>query len=164
MKRKPKIQSNTKALISQYQIGIMSISKITTWLLIYLSLGFGPLTTPVICVKDDGSIELELLCECHPESNLNQYAIINNLDKQLEFNYEPEDDCESCLCIPIYASLDSPIFRTNQKDVKYSSSVYHLGQPTIHQTVIGSSHYTALLRQQNLNQKIASPNLVVLRI
>jgi hypothetical protein len=139
-------------------------SKFTIWLLIYSFFGFGPHTFPVICIEEDGSVELEILCKCHPQSNKIHDSVENNPNINSQLISEPEDNCGSCVCIPINLNSDSPILLSAQNGKRVSPVVHQCEVISFHQKNISVNSNGAYLRQQAQYQFNKLPLSVVLLI
>jgi len=84
-------------------------------MLVYLLIGIGSLPNITVCLEKDGQINIEIACDSSagdPINNTNHYTHV--VTRYSDFS-ALEDQCHSCVDIPLSIKSDIPIVRTQHK-------------------------------------------------
>lgn len=139
-------------------------SKILVWALIFSLVGIGPSPDVMLCLQEDGKINVESACDClfgNPEDQTTHtpFAPVVFSDHATS-----KDQCNPCVDIPLSFKSDIPIIRIQQKvfDVNslaaFSTPYYLVSPVNAFNTEI--SFYTSHV----INYSLSSLRTVVLLI
>ena len=98
-------------------------SKLFIWMLVYLLIGIGSLPNIIVCLEKDGQINIEISCDCSAENPINNPNHYTYLATEYSDFSALEDQCHSCVDIPLSLNSDIPIVRTLRNTLEINSPI-----------------------------------------